>query len=245
MENAKIEPGIFLTNDYLLHIRSKNTVAIADIHLGYEFSLLQKGITVPKIQKQIVRRRLTRILEKYRPDILVINGDFKHEFSMNLRQEWREVTELLDFLSGNCNVVLVRGNHDNYLKTIVSRFGKEVEFVEDYRVDDILFVHGHREIADENFRLLVLAHEHPSIKLVDDVGVVIRLPCFLHDKKRKFVVLPAFSPLASGTDIISSARQTLLSPFLRTNGIGDCRVYAVTAAGLLDFNKVCYLRQQH
>jgi hypothetical protein len=147
---------------------------------------------------------------------LVVAGDIKHEFSRNLGQEMKDVRKVLDYLNDRTEVVLVKGNHDNYLENIVSRI--EMPVVERYVQRGVTIVHGHSACAD---RPLVMGHEHPSIKLVDRIGAYLKLPCFIHLREEGIVVLPAFSP----TDC--------LSPILREANVPSADIYACTDIGLL------------
>lgn len=231
MDKIEIMPNIYLTNDYALYL-DDGIIAIADLHLGYEAVLQAQGVSIPKFQKKIIMNRLRNILQKYEPELIVVNGDFKHEFSRNLWQEWEEVREVLALLTKKAEVVLVRGNHDNYLKTITSKLN--VPLVKRYSWGNLTFVHGHEKVKQEGH--MVLGHDHPSLKLRDAIGASIKLPCFLFNKKEKIIVLPAISPLATGTNVVHKSK--FLSPLLNEVDMSSSDVYAISEIGLLDFKKI-------
>ena len=235
MERFEVSDGIYLTNDYALFLDESRTIIIADLHLGYEGAMQSEGISFPKYQKEVMVNRLENIVRKFRPERIVVNGDFKHEFSKNLRQEWREVEEVLNFLLERVDVILVRGNHDNFLMTIVS--AKGVTFENHITIDGITLTHGHKEFRkDED--ILVIGHEHPSLKLRDEIGASIKLPCFLFHETERIIVLPAFSPLASGTDVTTTMQKDFLSPMLQNVDVDDLRIFALTEIGLLEFGRL-------
>ncbi len=61
-----------------------NTAVIADLHLGFENVLQEKGYAVPRMQVEEIKAQVARIVEKYGVSKIVVAGDLKHEFSRNL-----------------------------------------------------------------------------------------------------------------------------------------------------------------
>jgi len=228
--------GIKITSLYAAYIEEHSAVVMADLHIGYESYLQHEGVSIPKYQKKIMVRRVEEIMRRYEPEKIIINGDFKHEFGKNLRQEWREVDEMLSFMVGKADVVIVRGNHDNFLKTIASRHGAKM--FEEYSLGNFKMVHGHRNVK-RGGKMLIIGHEHPSIEIRDEVGAVIKLPCYLYGGET--LVLPAMSPLAAGTDVISE--EDYLSPILREMDTDKMDVYAINENELLPFSKLGFLRK--
>ncbi|NPA74493.1 MAG: metallophosphoesterase [Euryarchaeota archaeon] len=209
--------GLTLTKYGMLFIEDYETAVIADLHIGYEDVMSSKGIFLPRIQKRFLIERLEVIIDKYQPRQLIINGDFKHEFSRNMRQEWDEIEEVLDFLSTRVDVVVVRGNHDNFLKTILGRRG--LTLYDKYTIGRYTMVHGHRE--HEVRPITIIGHEHPSISLRDELSATVKVPCFLYSPD--LIVLPAMSIYASGTDI---TKNEFISPILQKNK-RDFEIYGI------------------
>jgi uncharacterized protein len=236
MEDIEIFDNAFLSSDLCLHLPEERTVVIADLHIGYESSLEAEGIHIPRIQTRTVISSLGRLMDKYEPDHLVIVGDLKHEFSRNLGQEMKDVRKVLDSVSDRTDIVLVKGNHDNYIENIVSRI--QVPVVPQYKVAGITMVHGHQPCSE---RPLVMGHEHPSIKIVDRVGAYLKLPCHVWLKKERILVLPAYSPMASGTDITGVSAGDYLSPVLRDCDVRSGDIYACSDIGLLPLGKLASL----
>ncbi|MCD6474591.1 MAG: metallophosphoesterase [Thermoplasmata archaeon] len=227
--------GIVISDTYAAYLPEHGIAVVSDLHIGYEGVLQREGVMIPKYQKKILMERLEKIIEKFEPELLIINGDFKHEFGKNLRQEWNEAMELLEFIKNKTNVLLVRGNHDNFLKTIASK--ADVRVVEHYKVGDITIFHGHKDMKGKK---KIIGHEHPSISLRDAVGAMVKLPCFLISDS--ITVLPALSPLASGTDVSTADKEEYLSPVLKKEDIENLEIYAI-ADGLLFFSTVGKIRR--
>jgi len=234
MEEVEVD-GIKITSLYAAYLEEHSTAVVADFHIGYESYLQHEGVSIPRYQKDIILKRLERIISKYEVERIVINGDFKHEFGKNLRQEWREAEEILSFLVERVEVVMVRGNHDNFLKTIASRYGVEVR--DEYSLGNFKMVHGHRMVKGEGKKLL-LGHEHPSLSIRDAVGAMVKMPCYLCGNG--IVVLPAISPLATGTDVLEG---DFLSPILKNVDKKGMKVYAINHDELLYFSTIGDLRK--
>lgn len=229
MDEIAIRPGVIASRDYGLYLEREKTLVVADLHLGYEAALRAQGVSLPRFQKQHMVERLGNLVERYSPETLVVNGDFKHEFSRNLTQEWQDVLDVLDFLEGKAEVVLVRGNHDNYLKTILSSRRRALQPF--HQAGPYTVVHGHEAFLPEG--PLILGHEHPSLRLKDTIGAAVSVPCFA--ATREVVLLPAFSPLAYGSDVLHGP---YLSPLLKPQAMRRARVYGLDEKlGILDFGR--------
>ncbi|ASJ14430.1 metallophosphoesterase [Thermococcus radiotolerans] len=198
---------------------------IADLHLGYEISMAREGFYLPRVFNEVVGR-LKSLLERERPKTLVVDGDLKHSFI----PEWREREELKAFIEEIApfvnELVLVRGNHD--VGTLWLR-ELGVEIVDEFELAGWKLVHGHKLVDGERF---IIGHEHPSIRLRDEVGALVKVPVFLMGEK--LIVLPAFSPWAYGNDVL----REIVSPFLRAYDVSSTRVLVPLDEELLDFGRL-------
>ena len=84
--------------DLALYLTKYKTLIIADSHIGFEEALNKQGIMIPRFQFKDIILRLEKILSKVKPEIVVINGDIKHEFGNISRQEWNYTLRLIDYL---------------------------------------------------------------------------------------------------------------------------------------------------
>jgi len=231
------------------YIPSVDSIVLAELHLGYEEAMVEQGLFLPRIQLKKERDMMRGILEKKRARRIIVNGDFKHEFSRGGYREYKEIGEMLDFLQDSFDeVTLVRGNHDNFLISPAKRRG--VDLVEEYTVGGYYFIHGHKVPVDfgageaEN---VVIAHEHPAVAIFDEIGVKEKIPCFLHGRMRdgrKILVLPAFSPLAQGSEVNVIPPMELLSPILKNYvDVDELKVLGISSdAGALRFSTLGSLR---
>jgi len=224
-----------------------NSLIISDTHIGYEEAFNKQGIFIPRFQFREILSRLESILNKAdektgKIETFIINGDVKHEFGTISQTEWRHTLGLLDFVSKRCKkIVLVKGNHDKILGPIAER--RDVEIVESFVIENkgkrILIVHGDK-IPKEmpKCNTIIIGHQHPAILLRDGVRAEL-YKCFLRGKFRKkdLIVLPAFTPVSEGTDIL---KGEILTDFLQGD-IEDFIVYPV-ADEVYEFGKIRDLR---
>ncbi|MBT5342822.1 metallophosphoesterase [Candidatus Woesearchaeota archaeon] len=224
--------------DLALWIKDKRILIVSDIHLGLEESMHLKGIMVPKQQSELIIQSFKKIFTKVSPRTIIINGDLKHNFGKNLKQEWDDTLKLIDFLKENCReLVFIKGNHDNFLKTIANQ--KNIKVVDEYLVDDTLLVHGDK-LVETKAKSIIIGHEHPAISLKEKSKIE-KFKCFLKGKykNKELIVMPSFNPLSYGSDILNKGR---FSPFLKD--ISNFEVFIVGDKEVLPFGKVKNLKQE-
>ncbi len=223
---------ITITRYFMLYIEEYELAAMADFHIGYEDVMASQGLFLPKIQKRYILDILDKIYSKYAPKVFVVGGDLKHEFSRNMPQEWSEIEEIIDYLTDRSELIVIRGNHDNFLKSILKKRG--IELRKEFKIGKYVFVHGHEDYKWNG--TLIMGHEHPSVTLRDDIFATLKLPCFLYSPD--LIVLPAVSIYASGTDI---TKNDFISPIIKNNP-RDFEIFAIEEKmGLIPVGKLSSL----
>src|SRR2546425_6170436 len=101
------------------------------------------------------------MLDRGKAEKVIIAGDFKHEFSKNLVDEWVEVKQVLRFLRDRVTPVLVRGNHDNYLATILGDLNLTLNARAD--IGGYTNLHRHQEGATPPPLIIGPPHPPPEI----------------------------------------------------------------------------------
>ncbi len=197
-----------------------DTAVIADLHLGIEGVLEEKGVAIPPMQVELLIESVLELVDEHGLSRIVVAGDLKHEFSRNVPGEWRDVRKFIESVRSRVELEVVRGNHDNYLAAILEKYG--VKLSEKVYVGSYAVVHGHAECGDPK---VIMGHEHPSIK-VRHGGAVYSFRCFLHavNAKREVWVLPAFSPFFTGSNVLEG---TFISPIMREFEGEEVDVYAI------------------
>ncbi|UXD21697.1 phosphoesterase [Ignicoccus pacificus DSM 13166] len=209
MEALEILPGLLATP--FGGLVYKGHVIIADLHLGFEEEMSRKGVYLPPAQ-------LKKALEVLKLSLkisnkVIIAGDLKHLFSKLGRMEQRDVLRFLDAAEEmGAELILVRGNHDNFVRHLLQERGFDV--VNELDIGEIKVVHGHEDV--EPGEITVMGHEHPSLALRDPIGATAKFPCFLKvpHERGYLVVLPAVGLYQTGTNV-SLIKESYLSPIIK------------------------------
>jgi putative SbcD/Mre11-related phosphoesterase len=190
----------------LVESKGKKILAVGDLHIGYEEALERSGAFVGRGMFGEMISEFDLVFSKTGDvDEIVLLGDLKHDFSELTMQERRELNNLFDHLFLHCErIVIVRGNHDNYLLNISLRRGIEVR--DFYVCEEVCFLHGDRdfvEIKDKKKKYWVLGHFHPAVVLREERGVKSeKYKCFLEGDfdDKKIVIVPSFFKGSEGID---------------------------------------------
>ncbi|HEW64479.1 metallophosphoesterase [Fervidicoccus fontis] len=210
------EPAIF-------HEASQSII-IADLHLGFEDEAAESGVFLPKMQLKKAIDLIIRLKELTKAKKLIINGDIKNSFNRLTIQEREEIIRFFGKSKDLYDeVILVRGNHDNYVSIIAEKMN--VPIVESYKLSNMtILLHGHK-LTEEifSYKNIIIGHEHPSFTIKDEIGSVVKMPCFLKVPLKNgsnVIVIPAAGYYQSGNPI-SLIRENYLSPIIREYGIID------------------------
>ena len=233
MDSVEIEPGVRVTNDRCLILEKEHTLVIGDLHLGYEKALEDEGVYIPRMNTDSIRDSLNRIISKYEPETIVLLGDIKHDFRRAKYEGKEEVRGIIDLILGAADVIVVKGNHDNYLQNIIADYGLEaVDYVDigGYRLE-----HGH---VDSGVRPVIIGHEHPSVRIPGALSGGLKVQCFLYARRDGVIVIPPFSFLSSGTDMSAAYRENFMSDACRNADMAEAELYGVSDMGVLPLGKL-------
>ena len=233
MESMEILPGVRVTSDRCLVLDDGPTVVLGDLHLGYEKALEEEGMYIPRINTDSIREALNRIICKYEPKRIVLLGDIKHDFKRTRYEGKEEVRKIIELLENAADVIVIKGNHDNFLQNIL--YDTDLMAVDYVDLCGFRMEHGH---TDSGKRPVIIGHEHPSVRIAGSVSGGVKLQCFLHLKEEGIIVIPPFSPLSSGSDLSLAGPETFMSPACRAANVGDADVYALSEFGILLIGKL-------
>jgi putative SbcD/Mre11-related phosphoesterase len=189
----------------LLNNEDERILVIGDLHLGYEEAMNKSGVFVTREMYNEMIGELDNVFSDVGDvEKIVLLGDVKHAFSGNLKQEWQDVLKFIRYLKEKCGeLIILRGNHDNYLVNIAEREG--IKVLEEYFWQGFMFVHGdvdRENMYDKKVKYWIMGHAHPAIK-ISDGNKIEKYKCFLvgEYKGRKIIVLPSFFSLVIGSDV--------------------------------------------
>ncbi len=167
-----------IIDDYLI---------IADLHIGVEDVLGLPFIDT----SEVLMKKVERLLEASGASILVIAGDVRDGFDLNHRvlNKTKRFLEALSKLVDK--IIIVRGNHDNFLRPIARKLNIE-RHEDSFAIGDTLITHGHKR-PEAEFNRLIIGHIHPSVRIGNEV-LPAKIIGEIEDKE--IVILPAMTPIA-------------------------------------------------
>jgi putative SbcD/Mre11-related phosphoesterase len=155
----------------LVNTEKTKTLLIADLHIGWEMSLQEKGIHVPS-QTPKIFSKLIAIIARHKPQHLVIIGDVKYTVVSSELGEWHDIPDffakLQSFVS---SISIVRGNHDANIEPLLPE-NIELLPATGTIIGDVGVFHGHKwpSPALLKCKTLVMGHLHPAVVFRDPAG---------------------------------------------------------------------------
>ena len=230
--------------DLGLYISDLRILVVADLHIGHEAALEKHGVLLPLSTYPRMKRKLLGMISERSVDELIILGDIKTEFGRPSIQEWIEVKDLLNTLKDRLKIRVIRGNHDNYILNILSKFSINLHYPY-FKLEDAVFIHGHEYLPQDvgDAEIIVTAHEHPAVTLRDKLGAKFKFKCFLKGKygDGELIVIPALSPLATGTSVNEARKEEFLSPILQSIDVEELTPIVIEDGEVFKLPKVKYL----
>jgi metallophosphoesterase superfamily enzyme len=233
----------------------ERALVVADYHAGIEAGLrYERGVEL-RSDADGRRERLLALCDRVDPDRVVVLGDLIHRIGDPTGEDGDEVGTLLDAL--DVPTTLVPGNHDG---GVADAYGDRIEVVDagGIRRGDVGFVHGHTwpDRAVLGAATVCIGHEHPQVRLEDEVGGGrtekgwlrghLRIepfadrfgvdPAALAWGNPELVVFPAFNDRSGGT-WINVEGQSFLSPFL-PEALVDGEAYLLDGTRLGAYRRV-------
>jgi len=155
----------------IIKTQKTSAIVIADLHIGWEIALAQKGIHVPSQTPKILAK-LTSLISTYKPEKLFILGDIKHTVATAEIGEWRDVPDFFNELRRQVQeICVVRGNHDGNLEPLLPE-NIELAPAAGTIFGEVGLFHGHQwpTPALLQCRTLIMGHVHPVVAFRDPGG---------------------------------------------------------------------------
>jgi putative SbcD/Mre11-related phosphoesterase len=159
----------------LIEEGSERTLVVADLHIGWEVSLVEKGIHIPS-QISKIQTKLLQLVEEFEPERLIFLGDVKQTIPRISFEEWKSVPEFFEmFQKFVSDISVIVGNHDGDLEPLTPRSVKifSSEGIVVGKKERIGLFHGHAWPSPEvlGCEVLVMGHIHPVLWFKDRIGL--------------------------------------------------------------------------
>jgi metallophosphoesterase superfamily enzyme len=142
--------------------------------------LSKRGIHVPS-QMPKLRDRLVRLVSETNPDKLLILGDVKHTIAKTELGEWRDIPQFFsDLVEHIRDIQIIRGNHDGNLEPLLPS-AIPVHPASGIALEELGVFHGHTWPSKKllKCRILLMAHVHPTVTLLDSFGFRMMAPVWV------------------------------------------------------------------
>jgi uncharacterized protein len=198
-----------------LYWPATSLLVVSDLHLEKGSSYARRGQLLPPWDTHATLDRLTLLLRRYRPRIVVSLGDSFHDGDGASRLPAGELARLRTMTEAH-RFVWVKGNHDPSPPN-----GMGGEWVEAFSAAPLVFRHQATPGAEGE----VSGHHHPKAT-VPARGSAVSRPCFVTDARR--VVMPAFGAYTGGLDVREPAISRLFPRGGRVFLLGKERLFSFT-----------------
>jgi DNA ligase-associated metallophosphoesterase len=195
----------------------RETLCVADLHLGKAAAFRAGGVPVPEMATSKDLSRLGVLIERFKARRLVILGDLIHAASgrangtMDAVTAWRMRHREVDIL-------LVRGNHDARAGDPPAEWRMRVMDGpwQDTGDDGIWFAHDPEEprtltpTPGQRAAHVLCGHLHPAVSLGRGMSQGMRSRCFWFRAKDRVGVLPAFGSFTGSTCVDVAAADRVI-----------------------------------
>lgn len=227
----------------LLKEKSCRALVVADLHIGWEKLLSQKGIHIPS-QTPKLKRQLLNLIKETKPKYLILLGDIKDAITNASMQEWKEIPEFFDTIQQEVSEIhVILGNHDGNLKQLLPEKIKIIPSSGNI-FGNVGLIHGHAWPTPEilGCKNLIIGHVHPTVAIRDPMGlrvtkqVFVKVSCNMEQLKKmlpghnldkkgtldfgilQLFILPSFNQFLGGRPVNQTKKknETFIGPILRS-----------------------------
>jgi putative SbcD/Mre11-related phosphoesterase len=155
----------------LLQKNQERALVVADLHIGWERLLSQRGVHVPS-QTPKIKNTLLKLIKESKPTQIIFLGDVKDAIAKVAMEEWKDIPEFFEDIQKQVpDLQVVLGNHDGNLEPLLPENVKIIPPT-GASFGDVGLFHGHAWPAPEllECRSLISGHVHPIVAIRDPMG---------------------------------------------------------------------------
>lgn len=177
-------------------------MVVSDLHFGKTGHFRKAGIPVPQSVYKEDLQRLVSLLHHFKPQKLIVVGDFFHSRAnteLDWFRRWRE-----DFSA--LQITLVRGNHD----ILSDAWYREAAIdVVAPTLQKGPFLFSHDAVEAPAGRYSFFGHIHPGVTIHGLGKQSLRFPCFYFTQRH--CILPAFSKFTGAVAMNTSEASAIFA----------------------------------
>jgi DNA ligase-associated metallophosphoesterase len=204
-----------------LWIADACALVVSDLHLEKGSAFAVHGQMLPPYDTHAALIKLSALLERLAPDIVVSLGDSFHDGGGPVRMAGED-RALLERMIARCDWIWVEGNHDGKSPETLGGAVRDV-----LRLGPLVLRHVPTEGAAPGE---IAGHLHPCARVAGR-GRSVRRRCFATDGGR--IVMPAFGAFAGGLNVCDDAYAPIFPEGACALVLGRDRVHPVQAERLL------------
>jgi len=217
-------------------LRIDDAIIIADLHIGVEGHLGSKGFHLPS-RTNVMKEDLLDIADD--ASRLIVLGDVKDSVPGSNKQEYREIPDFFQAMLEHFNVVdVVIGNHDTQIEGFLPKH-VNIHPASGLRIGGIGMVHGHTWPSPDVMasEMLIIAHNHPTVMLMDGMGRRATEPCWFRapfresvanyiEHPKEMIMMPSFNRLLGGAPV-NVTEERFLGPLVNSEivDIEEARIF--------------------
>ncbi len=204
-----------------LYWPQERLLAVADLHLEKGSAFARRGQMLPPYDTAEPLSHLERVVERWRPRILVSLGDSLHDRWASERLDAHARARLRALQAGR-TFLWIAGNHDPEPAQDLAG-----DWARDWRLGPLTFRH---EPTRSGHAGEVAGHLHPVARLVVR-GRSLRRRCFAGDGTR--MILPALGAYTGGLNVRDRAFHGLFGAAFEAHLLGAERTYRIAGTACL------------
>jgi hypothetical protein len=202
-----------------LHWPATGLLAVSDLHLEKGSSYARRGQLLPPWDTHATLDRLTILLRRYQPRLVIALGDSFHDAHGSARLPSGEQSRLRAMTEAH-RFIWIQGNHD---PTPPNGIGGE--WMQEFVTTTLTFRHQATPGAGGE----ISGHHHPKAA-IPARGTSVSRPCFVADSNR--IMMPAFGAYTGGLDVRDPAIARLFPRGGRVFLLGKERLFSFSLGTL-------------
>lgn len=168
-----------------LYLPAHHTLLISDCHFGKATHFRKNHIPIPQTAAMADYVNLQHVLNHYQPQVCIFLGDLFHS---SANAEWKWLSSLRQAF-GNCQFLLIQGNHDILMPADYEMAGFDV--VPELLLNGaVTLLHNPPANPDKP---VICGHLHPGFTLRGKARQYLSVPCYYI--KQHLLIMPAFGSL--------------------------------------------------